>query len=559
VIERIHNTMDEQKSRIDSFDVSLGQSPRNGIPKKPLEPWNVLVCSDLGFSSLAPRQVHISEWNEFVSSCAVMVSGTCENKMSNDGKSVFVEFSVSSLKDFKDDAIIRTVQPWASYTKAIAILEQTASGMISLRDAAAAIKKAGLPGGDESRVLRLLNAPSPTQGSTVSAYPAPATGAKLDTLLSMIDLPGATTAATGPAEATDALITSIVGSQAAVDNQAVLGYANDLRERLDDQLGLIRQQPFFASRASSWNALMTLAKVIGRNKDIRLRVVSAPYHDCAEAIPGIMASCRDLGFSPDLVVWDYDVTLSNADIDRMEKVAENAEQANSVVVMSLSMLDPLFVDLDKRDSIRDALQEVRLLPYQRLRAKTGSRCLCLCGPAMGGDAGHCSWFVATRWAELLLSEQNPFGVKESRMPPESVYPSQNVFRYDYAPAVVDEARAMGFSLFGKKPVAAKTDRLSSLIVPENAAPGYSLFMFNLLVNRVVRLCGIYPRGEGSSKSIDDRAVAMNESIRRELSAYGVITNGEQVSVVVQEGSTIRVEVDSEVTMSGYPLRLSFSF
>jgi hypothetical protein len=561
--------MDEKKSRIDSFGVSLGQPQRNGIPKKTPEPWNILVCSDLGYSSLVPKQVLISEWNDFISSCAVMVSGSVENKVADDGKPVFAEFPISSLKDFNGDAIIRTIQPWASYAQTATIVEDLAAGTRSLNDAVSSVKKAGLPGNEEARVLRLLNAGPSGRAQKSASYPAPAAGAKVDSILSMIDLPSAITGVAvtaGPAKATDALISAVAGSSAAMpDSSALRAYASDLNARLEDQLRLLKQQPFFSSRALSWNALMTLAKVIGRNNNLRLHVVSAEYQDCTDAIATIVDSCRDRGFIPDIVVWDYDVSLSNADVDRMERVAVAAEQANSVVVMSLSMADPLFIDLDKKDTVVSVLQEVRLLPYKKLRSRTASRCLCLCGPAMGGDAdkgagaGRCSWFIATRWAEQLLSGNNPFGVKQSRAPLETVYASQEVFMCDYAPAVIEECGTMGFSLFGKRSGDATPDRLASVIDPQHAEPAYLLFMFNLLVNRVVRLCGMVLRDETTAKGIDDTAAAMSESLIRELSSYGAITGDGQVSVVVLEGAGIRVEVDSEVTMSGNPLRFSFSF
>jgi hypothetical protein len=229
MIERICHAMDKQKSRIDSVDVSLGQPRRNDSPKKTLEPWNILVCSDLGYSSLAPRQVRISEWNEFISSCAIVVSGSVENKFADDGKPVFAEFPFSSLKDFKGDAIIRTLQPWASYAQTATIIEHVAAGALSHLDGVDAIKKAGLPGVEEARVLRLLNVRSPVRGQSGAAHPAPAAAAKVDSILSMIDVPAAIAGAagtSGPAKATDALISSIAGSSAAPDMTALRDYVS---------------------------------------------------------------------------------------------------------------------------------------------------------------------------------------------------------------------------------------------------------------------------------------------------------------------------------------------
>jgi hypothetical protein len=72
--------MEQEKSRIDSFDVSLGPAAARRPSAVSLEKWNILVCSDLGYASKRPAPLRIAEWNEFMAARAAAVRGTVENK-----------------------------------------------------------------------------------------------------------------------------------------------------------------------------------------------------------------------------------------------------------------------------------------------------------------------------------------------------------------------------------------------------------------------------------------------------------------------------------------------
>lgn len=568
--------MPEEKSRIDSFDVSLGPTSAKSPAPKQLEKWNILVCSDLGFVSKEPVSVHRSDWNDFMGSQNILISGTVENRLTKDGKPLFVECRVGSIKDFSLENIMLRLSPLSAYAKTVFALQQLCEGKTSRGDATSAIKKAQLPQQEEAQVMALLD--SQPAGRS-SGQTQTAGGSTVDKILSMIDVSPQTgtenvrESASFSKSAVDALSEAASGSgEQPLRKSDISNYVKNCRQRLDSQVVAILSQDFFASRKSSWNCLKRLCDAIGRNRQLSVNVFSCPAQDMEEKLPAVLASCMEAGAAPDLVVWDFYVTFTNADMDRMAKLGASCETYKSVAVAALAMEDPLFAGLSGRDDVSHLFGEVRFLPLKKLRTESASRCLCLAGPGLAsgetiaagneevsGFKGRCCWFIATRWAELLCTDSNPFYVKESRPPFESVFSSGPVFCMNVPSSVAGQAEAMGLTLFENALEKAGLDRARTLIDKEKAAASYSVLLFNLLVNRMIRLCGIKILGCGPEKNRDDVAGVLCEFVRRELAAYGAISSQEQVTVLADAGGAINVDVNSDVTISGQPVRFSFSF
>jgi hypothetical protein len=567
--------MTKKKSRIDSFDVSLGTRPGKRPAAGRLEKWNILVCSDLGFVSQKPLSVRISEWNEFMAAQAVCVSGTVENKLSKDASPLFVEYRVGSMKDFSSESIMQRLSPLSAYAMTVFVLQRLLDGGTSRVDAIAAISKARLPRQEEERVAALLEErPSgkPPAAAQRSAGPS------VDRILSMIDVSPTTDAQDGRDRpsfskgATDALFAAASGDgERPLRKNDVAGYIDECTRRLHAQVDSIQSQGFFASARASWAGLKKLCEAIGRKSELSLSVFSCPGQDIEDRLPAVLGACMEDGRAPDLIVWDYDVTFANADMDRLARLAATCEEYKTVAVAPISMDDTLFTDIDKKETALPIFEEVRFLPLKKLRTLPASRCLCLSGPALaagGGDdgsgetagcTGRCCWYVVTRWAEMLLSGADPFGVKEPQAPLERVFSTDRPFCVDVPAVVAAEAGAMGLTLFENIAPKAGLERAVTLFDTEQAAKSYSVFLFNLLVNRMIRLTGIGLLGLDRRKNPAETAAVLAGFVAGELAAYGAVTSQGQAVAAAGDGGTIGVDVDSDVTISGQPIRFQFSF
>jgi hypothetical protein len=587
--------MDQEKSQIDSFDVSLGTQGAPGAPGasslsqpgRSLAGWNILVCSDLGYVSHEPAMVRIAEWNDFMALQNIVLSGTIK-----DEKPVFVEFPVKSMKDLSMESIMANAAPFAAYSRAVFGLQQLIDGKTGRDDCIALIKKAGLAHDEERRVLACFGTVPAARRQKPPAQPQ---HSSIDNILSMVDGTssqgdgtssagdGTSSAGDGasaspdsvaePADAprspTDALRSlseAVTGADETAFDKAAAGVlVREFKSRLQRQGKILTSQPFFASRAASLNCLSALAKIIGRKKEVGMSVVSCPRQDMEENLEKVLSSCMESGNAPDIVVWDYDVNFTNASMESMGNIAKTAEQFKCMVVAPLSMDDPLVSGCSGRGSIVHLFEEVRFLPYKKLRTGPASRCLCFCGPSCAPSGwnkttgGNCCWFMAIRWAEMLLAENNPLAAKDLRPSPESVFSQDPPFGLSVAPAVAAEAATFGLTLFEPAVAKATLDKAVTVIGRDQAAESYSSFLFNLAVNRVVRLAGIRLLAVQGSSARTEVAAELEGFLRTELQAYGVMTAGGNVTATAGDDSKIAVDVDSDVTVSGYPVRFTFSF
>jgi hypothetical protein len=567
--------MTKKKSHIDSFDVSLGSRPAQRPAAVQLEKWNILVCSDLGFVAQKPLRVRLSEWNEFMAAQTILLSGTVENNLTKDASPLFVEYAVGSMKDFSSESIMRKLFPLSAYATTVFVLRRLLDGGTSRVDAIAAIRKARLPLQEEERVAALLEErPSGQPPAAVQRSAGPS----VDRILSMIDISptaGAQDEQDRPSfskSATDALFAAASGDgERPLRKNEIAGYVEECDRRLHAQVDSIQSQGFFASARASWSGLKKLCEAIGRKSELSLSVFSCPGQDVEDRLPAVLAACMEDGRAPDLVVWDHDVSFTNADMDRLGRLAATCEEYKTVAVAPISMDDALFANIDKKETALPVFEEVRFLPLKKLRALPASRCLCLSGPSLvagGGEdgssvttgwGGRCCWYVVTRWAEMLLSWADPFGVKEALVPHESVSGTDRPFCVDVPASVAGEAGAMGLTLFENAAQKAGLERAVTLFDTEQAAKSYSVFLFNLLVNRMIRLTGIRLLGIDRRKNPGEIAAVLAGFVAGELAAYGAVSSQEQAAAATGDGGSIGVDVDSDVTLSGQPIRFQFSF
>jgi predicted component of type VI protein secretion system len=559
--------MDKQKSPIDSFNVSLGPSPADRPTARRVEPWNILVCSDLGFTSTKPQQARIAEWNEFMRSQNIVLSGRVENTLTTAGKPFYMEYPVQSMKDFSAGTVEKTIPELAAFSRVLAALQRLLEGKTGCADAASMVKDAGLPVEEERRVLGMLG-PAPSapklQGKSADS--------PIDRILSMV---GPATAAPGPhrphseadAAVAGALFHAVVDAPESYDKAKVSAYVAECTARLKNQSDAITAQPFFAMRMASWNCLMTLAKTVGRQTSASIGIFSSPAEDMPGCLVQVLGWCMEAGEPPDIVVWDYDVSFSNASVGALAAVAEAAERYKCMVIAPIAGADPLLDGISGRSSVSHLFEDVRFLPYKKLRENTHTRCLCLCAPPLVFDGPkdgplqqNCRspWYAAIRWAGMLLFESNPFGAHPPQPATESVFSGEPVLVERIAPGIAAEAAGMGLTLFSDSPEGKTLDKAVAVISGDEVDKSFTSFLFNLLVNRVIRLCGIRVLAAGAGEKKEDVAAALQEFVRRDLAACGIASGGAAVNASVQGAEVIQMAVDSETAISGYRVRFSFS-
>jgi predicted component of type VI protein secretion system len=551
----------KEKSQIDSFNVSLGPSSPIKSKTTQLEPWNILVCSDLGFVSKKPQQVRIAEWNEFVGAQGIVLSGSVNSMLFNSGKPLFIEYPVKTMKDFSAESVLANVPAFAAWSRTCSALQQLLDGKTSREEAVSMIGKASLPAEEYSRIMRLLETHTGKKPEKPAASPAskPAVSS-VDKILSMVDvkpLPGKGPD-NSPSSLTDALFQSVSGGAEQVDKAGISVYVAQCRQKLQEQTATVMAQDFFKGRFSSWQGLTQLAKVIGRKKEMTVSVVSSPAQTMQDRLGEALGACMEAGAAPDVIVWDYDVTFTNASMETMAALAAAAEKYKCMVVAPLCMDDPLLTGISGRKSVVHFFDDLRFLPYKKLRENTAARCLCLCAPSLAANEAKSEWFAAIRWAEMIIGDCDPFAAKQQRRPAESVFSGAPVFSPAVSTGVSVEAAAMGLTLFEETLEKAALDKAVTVAGPDSVSERYTSFCFNLLVNRVARLSGIKILLCGLQKNKEEIAAVLEEFLEKELSACGISASGKSVSVTVENNEAIVIEINSDVTVSGHPARFTFT-
>jgi len=550
--------MSQEKSRIDSFNVSMG-----GVSSRPpqvasLDKWNVLVCSDLGFVSKTMHGVRIADWNEFMASCGITLRGSAPFE---DHGPLFFECPVASMKDFSVDTLTAKAPLFAPYSKTIFALKQLVEAKTSVADATALIRQSGIHAADRDAALAAIGSQTPE--APVPQAPKQAFS-PLDNILSMVS----TAPSDGglPHTATEALFKSVGADNAPkINTDKIIAQINFLTARLSQMVEAVTGQQFFYAKKASWAGLQTLAKVVGRKKDIDVHVFSAQSSDMEDQLPRILSSCMEQGFAPDIIVWDYLLSFSNADMQLLGRISSIAEQYKSMLISPLSMQETLFKGISSKNDVTHIFDSVAMLPYKSMRKSQPARCICLCGPTLAPQDAvtpfgpNACWFVASRWAEMVLSEMNPFAAKEILPPHDSIFALSRVFGVDVSKAVVSDASQNGITLFEASVHEASLDKCVTIIDNNQVAPCYCSFLFNLLVNRVVRIAGI--RLLMLSPSHDKRscAVQLQNHIAAELAAYHAISQPGQVSAHVDDDGKITINIDSNETIAGNAIRFTFSF
>jgi hypothetical protein len=562
--------MNDDKSPIDSFSVSLGKSAggRRALSGKQLEPWDLLICSDLGFTSTEMQSVKISEWNEFMAAQHIVISGTVENMLQPGAGAIYIDYSIAAMKDFSSEALQLNIDVFSGYAGILDALTRVLDGQCGKEEALFALKKAPIAETERARVMRLFGlASQPRQPKDEPTKKKSA----LSSILSMVDVQaGPEDANPAPHSALDGLLSTLsAGTCPVADKQLCTAYIEAGKKTLARQVDQFCSQPFFSRRKAAWQCLFQCAKAVGRKKEIRLCIVSSPMEEVDTLLEKLPSELVSPESSPDIILWDFPVSFTNADIDRMTLLLEASDRWKSIVITSLAQHDPIFADLDKKEDFAPIFQDVRFLQYKKLRSSISSRALCICGPDMtlpfGASAkdsmeivfpARCLWPVIMRWLDRA---DDPFALEAAPAPLETSLPMNAEFRIGISKTICQEAATFaGLTLFDGSPMNALIDRAKSVIDPEVAGSAYASLPFNLMVNRVARLAAKKIGNFAGALSREELSTVIQAFLAGELAAYGICTSHDQVSVKPEEDQTLLLTLNSDVKVGGYPAQVSFT-
>jgi hypothetical protein len=555
--------MEKETSPIQSTSVSLhSPSPRSGSAT-PLqgEPWNILICGDFGFSSEKPRRVHISEWNDFMSQSAVRLFGNVTDCLSGVDKPVFVEYPVESMRDFSASAIETRAALLAPDRDAITALNDLLDGKIDSDRAGALIEQTALPPINKRAILGFL-------GKKASPAPAPLPpmtpgNSPIDSVLAMVDMPshGEETGTSAPvSDTSSALFTAVTeGSAIKIPRQELQRQREHLAAAVKRQVEQIVHAEFFSKRYASWFCLKQVAGLIGRTKGITVSVFSGSHDALADSLAQALQSSSEQGLAPDIILIDDEYGFSNADISRLETMANAASDRMCSVVASVDSRDALFTDIESCDTLAQFFDDVRFIPYKKLRLNPLARCLALCGPRVTvGDkepvVANAGWQFLFAWIDAFLSGQPIFDCTQGQAASEIPIASTVAVSL----SIVKDAAAWGLTLFGSGRSAGESIPVMTLLDKPAANPAYSRFGYNIAVNRIMKLVVRKVTAVRENSSAEELTEVVKSYITKQLASYDLLSSAEAVSVEVGDQNVLKITVDSARTVCGYPLYAQFS-
>jgi hypothetical protein len=549
--------MNDNESPLHSMNVSLGTKVLPSAPSSARQkPWVVMICSDLGFSAERPQRFTAAALNELLSTHTVVIEGTVETGLPADVAPFHVEYRVTDVKDFSVASLAEKLPLLQNLKRASSLLDDISRKRSTASEGFKEIAMMNLP----QSIVQLLGAIMPKGGTAaadaVRSRTAAAT-AEIDSILSMMDV-GAESAApaAAPAPPADFVAAFTENAHSEFSASALLRCKESI-DRLVATLGAtVAAQPFFKAAYGSWNALKTLLKLIGRNRDVHCYVHAAPYDAAQRHFADALGVCAAESGVPDLVVWDYPVSIDTATMQQLEHIGSIADRFKTIAVTALDYHDDLYKKIVGREPLGPVIEQPAYIPFRRLRESGASRCLALCAPdavvqrsASGQEvAVSGAWLLALQWITSCVELSAPFHLQNSSI---TVF---DVFAFPKIPSeVVFDAYRCGLTVI--RPNGTTSPRVA---FGSDDSP-YGSLLFNLVVNRTARLAAKWIDGQDRSVPCATAAPVLEEFLRAELEPYHILSSSDAVTVAVVQQQSLQVTVDSSVTVAGFPVKFQFAF
>jgi len=547
-----------KKSQIDSFGISMGKTPRHtdapaqpaAAPRSKTVPWHVLVCSDLGYRSKTPDRVLAAEWKDFFASRHAVIAGAVA--LPGAEKPVWIEYPVFDINDFSQESFERKIPALTATAGVRDALSGVLKGTLTTDEACAVLD--GITGAETGAFIeeaRGLLRPAPA-----GRKPSPQKARRVDSILSALDLGDAAEKTAEPASgAMQALFDAAGAGAAPVAKEAVAPLLASVETRLRVLTDTLVKQPFFRERKTAWFCLMDLARTLGRSSDVRLSVYSGDAETCADNFGGMLDACAENDVSPDVVLWDFPVAITQAGIDRLAEVARRCERHKAMTIAPLAGHDPLNAAAVNAEGFAEAWADQRLIPLKRFRKEPEARCAALCLPPVrystrdgsGGEAGG-AWLAVRTFVSMLLGGR-PFE-DTARTDRESTFYGQPAVKAPREVAL--EAGTVGLTVL---PADTPDIGIRTLIDGETADACYTWFDYNLLINRVSRLSARMIADGGSAETVG----SLRQFLLSQLEPYRILTSTDNLGVSQDAEGRLRITIDSEMQVGGSALHLEIGF
>ena len=543
--------MNNDESIIRSTNVNIGaRSSGSGAPvSQQTKPWIVLVCADLGFTAEKPCRVTAASLNEFISTSAVVLTGTVEKGLPSEIAPFHVEYPVKDIKDLSPTAIAEKLPILTQLKTVASLLEDISRERLAAADGLKKIAAMPLP----QSIMQLVGKIGVVQ-NTQPRQQSAASGSNVDAILSMVNIDSSTDEKEDTApENPDFVSTFTVAGVTEFSRAALLTCLEAVNVLVKDLVDIVLAQPFFSAAVSSWTSLKTLLKITGRNRSIHCYLHAAPYDAAQRHFADALAACAADTGSPDLVVWDYPVETDTASLDQLGVIGETADRFKTMVVSSLDYHTELYEKIIDGEPLTSVIEQSSYIPLRRLQESAPARCLSICAP----DAQHprgdklrytSGWLFAFQWLTSVIENCAPFHLQNSSIMVLDTFAVQKVSR----DTIADGYKA-GITII----------QPGSTTVPRvllNAADSpYGNLLFNMLVNRTARLAAEWITIQDASLTLHQAAPALERFLRGDLESYHILSSDEAIAVAIEGEQNLQVTINSTVTVGGFPAQFQFSF
>lgn len=538
--------MEEEKSPIHSTSVSMGvlSGTKNAKQVTAAKPSTLFVIGDFGYRSNTVQKVSASQWADFFQANTFEVACSIENDLPEYVKPFYLEYTVESINDFSLQAIIDKTTNLSPYKRALQTAEQLRASRISRSDAFTQIENLQLPAPLKNKILTGL-ALTPTRDRP-SGNPH-----QIDSILSLMDIPGATPAE--PPTKTDDFIDAITAPDSSTPDYEKVNIL--LSSILKATAESIRKADRFTELATSWTSLKNLLKIAGRDQSIQIFCVSCAREDASELLPELMNTLSD-ELVPDLILWNFDYTFSTASLQELEQVAMVADKYKSVLCTSVSKDDTVNKELFSTQPARIIMQQEAMIPYNRFRNSSAARSCVLCAAPAYKDAvandftlASGAWVITAQWVHAIVEAVTPFCWPRRIQSVNGFGITEKI-----SDSRIEEVGEYGITLAENSDFLHAVRPVSVLNISERSP--YRSAGFNMLVNRTARLTAMWV-ASGAGSNDQDAAVQLKDFLVTNLKPYHILSTDNALSVEITN-RVATIDFDSTYSIDDYAIYFQFT-
>lgn len=299
------------------------------------------------------------------------------------------------------------------------------------------------------------------------------------------------------------------------------------------------------------SALRVLAATAGTSGSFKLALFSATAAQMPARLASVLSHATTGGFAADMVLWDYPVGLSMADMKSLTMVGYAAELNRALVLASLDGREQLVDAAMHEESIRGLLRDDYSVPLRRLRHNPVSRFLVLCAPPLrlAGEQSPSSpiggaWLVAHDLERMMIDSVSPL---HAQVPSQEEFDRSFQFTltetHRVAPEVMREAHEAGLILLSDRPSEHRFP-LRTLAYPELCGDSGHLAGHHLLRGRLYRLCRSWLSSPSASPA------RLRDYLASVAAGPLHLSSSDRAVRVSTEGTRIVVEVTLDRTLGG---------